>query len=151
MSCISNVFVEFLLRWHSHEFKMVDDGLRCKNFISQECFAQGARQLKSDVTDMRSTLFSPVPTLENLVITWPYTDRPTERATVPAPQGNQCLLSHCLFPLDVQNEIELLSRVFCYSWLVCLLGFWLRSASLEKNSVIRFGMASFSFFTLLNA
>ena len=26
---------------------------------------------------------------------------------------------------DVQNEIKLLSGVFCYSWLVCLLGFWL--------------------------
>ena len=37
-----------------------------------------------------------------------------------------------LFPLDVQNEIQLLSRVFCYSWLVCLLGFWLRNAWLVK-------------------
>ena len=26
-----------------------------------------------------------------------------------------------------RNEIQLLSRVFCYSWLVCLLGFWLRN------------------------
>ena len=43
-----------------------------------------------------------------------------------------CDLFNCLFPLDVQNEIKLLSRVFCYSWLVCLLGFWLRSASLVK-------------------
>ena len=34
--------------------------------------------------------------------------------------------------LDVQNEIQLLSRVFCYSWLVCLLVFWLRNASLVK-------------------
>ena len=40
--------------------------------------------------------------------------------------------SNCLFPLDVQNEIQLLSRVFCYSWLVCLLGFWLRNTSLVK-------------------
>ena len=39
---------------------------------------------------------------------------------------------NCLFPLDVQNEIQLLSRVFCYSWLVCFLGFWLRKASLVK-------------------
>ena len=38
----------------------------------------------------------------------------------------------CLFPLDVQNEIQLLSRVLCYSWLVCLLGFWLRDVSLVK-------------------
>ena len=37
-----------------------------------------------------------------------------------------------LFPLDVQNEIQLLSRVFCYARLVCLLGFWLRNASLVK-------------------
>ena len=28
--------------------------------------------------------------------------------------------------------IQLLSTVFCYSWLVCLLGFWLRNASLVK-------------------
>ena len=39
---------------------------------------------------------------------------------------------NCLFPLKVQNEIQLLSRVFCYSWLVCLLGFWLRNTSLVK-------------------
>ena len=39
---------------------------------------------------------------------------------------------NCLFSLDVQNEIQLLSRVFSYSWLVCLLGFWLRNASLDK-------------------
>ena len=38
----------------------------------------------------------------------------------------------CHSPLDVQNEIQLLSRVFCYSWLVCLLGFRLRNASLVK-------------------
>ena len=31
-----------------------------------------------------------------------------------------------------KNEIQLLSRVFCYSWLVCLLVFWLREASLVK-------------------
>ena len=38
----------------------------------------------------------------------------------------QLVMFNCLFPLDVQNEIQLLSRFFCYSWLVCLLGFWLR-------------------------
>ena len=37
-----------------------------------------------------------------------------------------------LFPLDVQNEIQLLSGVFCYSWVVCLLGFWLRNTSLVQ-------------------
>ena len=43
-----------------------------------------------------------------------------------------CDVFNCLFPLDVQNEIQLLLRVFFYSWLVCLLGFWLRNASLVK-------------------
>ena len=35
---------------------------------------------------------------------------------------------NCLFSLDVQNELQLPSRFFCYSWLVYLLGFWLRNA-----------------------
>ena len=39
---------------------------------------------------------------------------------------------NCLFLLDVQNEIQLLSRLFCSSWLVCLLHFWLRNAPLVK-------------------
>ena len=29
-----------------------------------------------------------------------------------------CDVFNCLFPLDVQNEIQLLSRVFCHSWFV---------------------------------
>ena len=37
-----------------------------------------------------------------------------------------------LFPLDVQNEIQLLPRIFCYSWLVRLLGFWLRNVLLVE-------------------
>ena len=55
-----------------------------------------------------------------------------------------CDVFNCLFPLDVQNEILLLSRGFCYSWLVCLSGFWLRNTSLVKVALI-------SFFTLLDA
>ena len=43
-----------------------------------------------------------------------------------------CQLVNCLFPLDVQNEMQLLSRVFCYSWLVCLSPYWLRNAPLVK-------------------
>ena len=44
-----------------------------------------------------------------------------------------CDVFNCLFPLNiVQNEIHLLSRVFCYLWLVCLAGFWLRNTSLDK-------------------
>ena len=40
---------------------------------------------------------------------------------------------NCPFPLTiVQNEIQLLSRVFCYSWLVCLSGFWSKNTSLLK-------------------
>ena len=43
-----------------------------------------------------------------------------------------CDVFNCLFPLNVQNEIQLLSGVFCYSWLFCLFGFWLRNTSLVK-------------------
>ena len=48
-----------------------------------------------------------------------------------------CDVFNCLFPLDVQNEIQLLSRVFCYSWLVCLLGFGWEMRRLSKfgNSI----------------
>ena len=61
-----------------------------------------------------------------------------------------CDVFNCLFPLDVQNEIQLLSRVFCYSWLVCLLNFGWEMRRLSKLE-IRFRMTSFSFFTLLDA
>ena len=43
-----------------------------------------------------------------------------------------CDVFNCLFPLDIQNEIQLLSGDFCYSWLVCLLGVWTRNTSLAK-------------------
>ena len=43
-----------------------------------------------------------------------------------------CRLFNCLFHLDIQNEIRRLSRVFTYSWPVCLLFFCLRDASLVK-------------------
>ena len=45
-----------------------------------------------------------------------------------------CDVNNYLFPLDVQNEIQLLSRLFCYSWLVCLSGFWLRTACAAWSS-----------------
>ena len=61
-----------------------------------------------------------------------------------------CDVFNCLFPLDVQNEIQLLSEVFCYSWLVCLLGFWLRNTSFVKvGNPISDGIVFV--FTLLNA
>ena len=41
------------------------------------------------------------------------------------------LLFFCFcFFCFLQNEILLLSEVFCHSWLVCLLSFWLRNTSL---------------------
>ena len=43
-----------------------------------------------------------------------------------------CDVFNCLFPLDLQNENQKLSGVSCYSWLVCLLGCWLRNTSLVK-------------------
>ena len=44
-----------------------------------------------------------------------------------------CDVFNSFFPLNiVQNEIQLLSRVFCYSSQVCLSGFWLRNTSLVK-------------------
>ena len=43
-----------------------------------------------------------------------------------------CDAFNCLFPLDVQNEVQMLTRVFCYLWLVCLLCFWFRDTSLVK-------------------
>ena len=39
---------------------------------------------------------------------------------------------NCLLLLDAQNEIQLLARFSRYSWLVCLLVFWLRNAPLVK-------------------
>ena len=61
-----------------------------------------------------------------------------------------CDVVNCLFPLDVQNETQLLSGAFCYSWLVCLLGFWLRNTSLVKVENPISDDIVFSF-TLLNA
>ena len=56
-----------------------------------------------------------------------------------------CDVFNCLFPLNVQSEIQLLSRVFCYSWLVCLLGFWLRNTSLWQSRKSDFGWHRFRF------
>ena len=38
----------------------------------------------------------------------------------------------CLFLLGVQNEIQLPSRLFCNSWLVCLLRILLTNAPLQS-------------------
>ena len=59
-------------------------------------------------------------------------------------------LCDCPFPLDVQNEIQLLSEVLCYPRLVCLFCFWLRNTSLVKvGNPISDGIVFV--FTLLNA
>ena len=64
----------------------------------------------------------------------------------------RCEAFNCLFLLDAQNEIQLLARFLSYSWLVCLLFFWLRNAPLVKVIGIRFQMDRFYFdFPLLNA
>ena len=44
----------------------------------------------------------------------------------------RCEAFNCLCPLDAQNEIQMLARFLSYSWLVCLLVFWLRNAPLVK-------------------
>ena len=59
-----------------------------------------------------------------------------------------CVVFNCLFPLDVQNEIQLLSRVFCYSRFVFLIFGW-DVLLLKVGNAFR--MASVSFFTLLDA
>ena len=59
--------------------------------------------------------------------------------------ASTCDVFNCLFPLDVQNEIQLLSKVFSYSWLVCLLGSSLRNASLVKAANPKFGWHRFCF------
>ena len=45
---------------------------------------------------------------------------------------SSCDVLNCLFLLGVQNEIQLLSRLFFNSWLVCLLRFLLTNAPLVK-------------------
>ena len=45
---------------------------------------------------------------------------------------SSCDVINCLFLLGVPNEIQLLSRLFCNSWLVCLLRFLLTNAPLVE-------------------
>ena len=45
---------------------------------------------------------------------------------------SSCDVFNCLFLLDVRNEMQLLSRFSCNSWLVCLLRCWLKNAPLVK-------------------
>ena len=45
---------------------------------------------------------------------------------------SSCDVLNCLFLLGVQNEIQLLSKLFCNSWLVCLLRFLLTNTPFVK-------------------
>ena len=45
---------------------------------------------------------------------------------------SSCDVLNFLFVLGVQNEMQLLSRLFCNSWLVCLLRFMLKNAPVVK-------------------
>ena len=47
-----------------------------------------------------------------------------------------CDVFNCLLPLDVQNEIQLLSGVFCCSWVICLLGFGWEICRLWKSEIL---------------
>ena len=63
---------------------------------------------------------------------------------------SSCDVLNCLFLLGLQNEIQLLSRLFgtCNSWLVCLLRFLLTNAPLVKviGNPISDGIACFNSF-----
>ena len=67
------------------------------------------------------------------------------------------MVFYCLSPLGVQNETPLLPRICCYSWVVCLLGFWFRNAPLVANPIsesIVFGLLfqnKLTHFTFLDA
>ena len=62
---------------------------------------------------------------------------------------SSCDVLNCLFLLDVQNEIQQLSRLFCNSWLVCYCAFCWQMHRLSKSLEIRFRMALFSKMSLL--
>ena len=53
---------------------------------------------------------------------------------------SSCDVFYCLFPPDVQNEIQPLWRVFCYLWLICLLDFWLGKSLVKVGNPISDGI-----------
>ena len=56
-----------------------------------------------------------------------------------------CDVFYFLFSLDVQNEIQLLSGIFCYSWIVCLLSFWFEKYISCQSRKSDFGWRRFCF------
>ena len=78
---------------------------------------------------MNYVVFYMCRTIKILILNWPRNfDSWSWQSFV-----STCDVFNCLFPLNVQSEIQLLSRVFCYSWLVSLLGFWLRNTWLWQS------------------
>ena len=61
---------------------------------------------------------------------------------------SSCNVLNCLFPLAVQNEIQLLSRLLCNSWFVYCAFCW-QMHRLSKSLEIRFRMAWFLKMSLL--
>ena len=51
----------------------------------------------------------------------------------------------CFFPLDVQNEIQLLPEVFCYSWLVLFIGLLVEKYVTCQSRKSDFGWPCFRF------
>ena len=58
---------------------------------------------------------------------------------------SNCDVFNCLFPLDVQNEIQLLPGVFCYSWLVLFIGFLVEKYVACQSRKSDFGWHRFRF------
>ena len=65
--------------------------------ISREVFTP-------NITTNHAITYTNLPMPENLVITWPYTDRPNDRPS--SPQENQCLISHFLTSLGAQVKTD---------------------------------------------
>ena len=67
--------------------------------------------------------------------------------------SSSCFVLNCLFPLVLQNDIQLRSRFSCiyefHGWFVYWVFGW-EMRRLSKWSEIRFHMVSFSFFALLD-
>ena len=56
-----------------------------------------------------------------------------------------CDAFNCLFPLEVQNEVHVLSRVFCYSWLVFFFFFLVQRYVACQSRKSDFGWHRFRF------
>ena len=60
-----------------------------------------------------------------------------------------CDVFSCFFPLDVQNEIQLLPEVFCYSWLVLFIGLLVEKYVTCQSRKSDFGWPCFRFWPCL--